>query len=102
MRREEVRSLKAKGVEAILTHARWVLLKKEANLSGKQVVKLGELLKSNLVSIKAYLMREEFQRFWEYKAPAWANKFFEDWAERTMRTQIGPMKKVAEMVSSQY
>ena len=98
VRREEVRSLKAKGLDAVLTHARWVLLKKTVNLTEKQVVKLGELLKSNLVSVKAYLMREEFQRFWEYKTPAWANKFLEDWADRTMRTKIGPMKKVAEML----
>ena len=28
----------------------------------------------------------------------WADKFLEDWAERTMKSNIGPMKKVAKML----
>ena len=33
---------------------------------GRQTVKLSEVLKYNLRTVRAYLLREEFQRFWEY------------------------------------
>lgn len=52
----------------------------------------------NLSSIKAYLMKEDFQRFWQYQKAGWADKFLEDWAERTMKSNVGPMKKVAKML----
>ena len=98
VRREEVKKLKADGEENILGNGRFILLKKSSNLTEKQTVKLSKLLKLNLSSIKAYLMKEDFQRFWQYKKVGWADKFLEDWAERTMKSNIGPMKKVAKML----
>jgi transposase len=65
-----------------------------------QEVRLKELLKTNLTSIKVYLRREDFQRFWRYQMLAWADKFLEDWANRTMHSNIEPMKKVAKMLRS--
>lgn len=100
VRRQEVRELKATGQEAVLINGRWILLKRTENLTDKQVVRLKELLKTNLISIKAYLMREDFQRFWTYNMPAWAEKFLEDWVTRTMHSNVAPMKKVAKMLRS--
>lgn len=100
VRRQEVKRLSERGKENILIRGRWLLLKRAANLTEKQVVRLGDLLKSNLTSIRAYLMREDFQRFWDYKTPAWAGKFLEDWIKRAMRSKIAPMKKVAKMLRS--
>ena len=100
VRREEVKTLKAAGEENILAHGRWLLLKKPANLTQKQTSKLSTLLKINLLSIKAYLMKEDFQRFWSYKSQAWADKFLEDWAERTMQSNLAPMKRIAKMLRS--
>jgi transposase len=100
VRREEVRELRETGQEAVLVSGRWILLKRTKNLTDRQVVRLKELLKTNLTSIKAYLMREDFQRFWIYHMPAWADKFLEDWANRTMHSNIEPMKKVAKMLRS--
>jgi transposase len=45
--------------------------------------------------VKAYLMREDFQRLWDYHSPGWAGRFLDDWCARTMRSRIEPMKKVA-------
>ena len=98
VRREEVKTLKADGEENVLSHGRWLLLKKPTNLTQKQTSKLSELLKVNLMSVKAYLMKEDFQRFWSFKSKAWADKFLEDWATRTMQSNLVPMKKVAKML----
>jgi len=95
VRRDEARQLKADGYEQILKHSRWCLLKRRANLTAKQVVKLTELLKYNLKSVRAYLLREDFQRFWTYQSPTWAQKFLRQWCTRAMRSRLEPMKKVA-------
>jgi len=56
------------------------------------------LLKLNISSIKGYLLREDFQQFWEYKYPAAAEKFLDNWITRTLQTDLEPMKKVANML----
>lgn len=98
VRREEVKKIKAEKQDNVLTHGRWLLLKRPAHLTKKQTSRLSELLKINLMSIKAYLMKEDFQRFWAYKSKAWAGKFLEDWATRAMQSSLAPMKKVAKML----
>ncbi len=63
------------------------------NLTEKQEVKLDELLQYNLRSVRAYLLKEDFQGFWEYVSPAWAGKFLDRWCTRTMRSRLEPMKQ---------
>lgn len=98
VRAEETRELKAKGKEPVLTKSRWCLLKRPENLTDKQVDKLRDLLACNLKSIRAYLLKEDFQRFWGYVHPGWAGIFLDEWCTRTMRSRLKPMKKVAKML----
>jgi len=95
IRRCEVKLFKAENHENVLLNGRWLLLKRPENLNEKQTTRLGELLKLNISSIKGYLLREDFQRFWEYKYPAAAEKFLDNWITRTLQTNLEPMKKVA-------
>jgi transposase len=95
VRRDEARRLKQDGYEPVLTNSRWCLLKRPENLTDKQTVKLAELLRYNLRSVRSYLLREDFQRFWEYTSVGWAGKFLDQWCARTLRTRLEPMKKVA-------
>jgi len=98
VRANEVKELKAKGKEPVLTGSRWCLLKRPENLTDKQVDKLIDLLACNLKTIRAYLLKEDFQRFWEYASPAWAVKFLDEWCTRAMRSRLKPMKKMAKML----
>jgi transposase len=95
VRRSEARRMKQDGYEPLLKHSRWCLLKRPENLSDRQTAKLAELLKYNLQSVRSYLMREDFQQFWEYVGPGWAGRFLDAWCTRTMRSKIEPMKKIA-------
>lgn len=95
VRAGEARRLKQDGYQPVLKHSRWCLLKRPENLSDRQTVKLDELLKYNLQSVRAYLHREDFQRFWEYQSPAWAGRFLDQWCARVMRSRLVPLKKVA-------
>ena len=67
-------------------------------MTDKQSVSLQELLAYNLKSVRAYLLKEEFQLFWEYDSPAWAAKFLDAWCKRAMRSRIDPVKKFARTV----
>jgi len=98
VRAQEVKLLKAKGREPILTRTRWLLLKRARNLTRSQGVKLAELLQYNLRTVRAYLLKEEFQFFWTYVSHAWAGKFLDHWCTKVMRSRIDPMKKVARML----
>jgi len=98
VRAGEAKEMKRKGLEPVLHHSRWCLLKRRSNLTEKQSVKLESLLPYNLRTIKAYLMKEEFQQFWEYVSPHWAGLFMDAWCQRAMYSRIEPVKKVARML----
>lgn len=95
IRADEAKRLEREGYEPVLRKSRWCLLKRPENRTDKQTVKLSELLRYNLRTVRAYLQREDFQRFWEYTSPAWAGKFLDEWTGRVMRSRLEPMKKVA-------
>lgn len=100
IRRSEVKEFKANNQENVLVKGRWLLLKRPENLCAKQTARLGDLLKLNLSSVKGYLMREEFQLFWEYQQSDLAEQFLDGWVTRALQTDLEPMKKVAKMLQN--
>jgi transposase len=95
VRRDEVRALRKAGQQAVLTKTRWILLKNRRNLNRTQRTRLRDLLRVNLRSVRAYLLKEQFQRFWKYRSPAWAGRFLDDWTRLAMRSRILPFQKLA-------
>lgn len=98
VRANEHRRMKASGREPLLTKARWLLLKRPENLTEKQEPKLRELVLHNLQSVRAYLLKEEFQTLWTYVSPRWAGKFIDRWTTRVMRSRIEPLKREARTI----
>jgi transposase len=78
VRAKEARRLVEDGYEPVLKHSRWCLLKRPENLTEKQTVTMAELLRYNLKTVRAYLHREDFQRFWTYMRPWTAKKFLRE------------------------
>lgn len=95
VRRDEVRALRAKGRRAYLTKTRWLLLKHPRNLRRPERLRLCELVRFNLRTVRAYLLKEQFQDFWRYKSVWHATRFLDDWTRRVMRSRIEPLKKFA-------
>jgi len=93
VRASEARRLVQDGFDPVLKKSRWCLLKRRENLTDKQQVKLRELLRYNLKSVRAYLLKEYFQQFWDYDSPTWAGKFLDQWCIQVMRSRIDPLKK---------
>lgn len=98
VRSAEARRMAADGYEPLLKKSRWCLLKRPENLTRNQKVKLRDLLRYNLQSVRAYLLKEDFDQFWDYVSPAWAGKFLDEWCRQAMRSRIEPLKKVVKML----
>jgi transposase len=98
VRAAETKELMRKGKEVVLKYSRWCFLKNPENLTENQKVKLKDLLKCNLKTIRAYLLKEDFQAFWDYLSPVWAAKFLDQWCAQVMRSRLEPMKKVAKTI----
>jgi transposase len=98
VRATEAKRLKAAGYAPVLKGLRFCLLKRPENLTERQEIKLAELLRHNLRTVRAYLLKEDFQGFWDYVSPAWAGRFLDRWCTRAMRAKLAPMKRVARML----
>jgi transposase len=97
-RRRESVSLEQRGYEPVLKKSRWALLKNPENRTEKQSLKMKELLQYSLKSVKSYLLKNEFEKFWRYKSVFWAEIFLDEWIYKVMRSRIEPMKEVAKML----
>lgn len=63
VRAGETRRLVQEGYENILKHTKYCFLKNEKNLTPKQEIKLTEILRYDLKSVRAFLLKESFQLF---------------------------------------
>ena len=98
VRRAEVRALRERGRQPLLTKTRWLLLKRPANQTRAQRARLRALVQHNLRAVRAMLLREDFDHFWSYRSVEWAGAFLDVWCSWVMRARLEPMKQVARML----
>jgi transposase len=98
VRAGEARQMAREGHEPLLKKTRWCVLKRKDHLTPQQHFRLRDLLRYNLRTVRAYLLKEDFQQFWKYNSPTWAGMFLDFWCGQTMRSRIEPMKKIARML----
>lgn len=94
-RRQEMRGLRERGLGALLTKTRWLLLKRPRNLTGGERTRLRDLVQINLRTVRAYLLKEAFQHFWTYTSVTGGRQFLRRWTTMAMRSRIQPLKKFA-------
>src|SRR5262245_66313411 len=94
--------MKHEGRDPVLKESRWLLLKRSENLGDEQHFRLSDLLRYNLKTVRAYLLKEAFQQRLDYNWPAWAGKFLDEWCRQTMRSRIEPMKKIARSLRQHH
>ena len=69
VRAGESRRMASEGRVPVLKKSRWLLLKREQNLKTEQLFRLRDLLRYNLKTVRAYLLKEAFQQLWDYSSP---------------------------------
>jgi len=93
IRAAEVKQLAREGYdEEVLKRTKYCFLKNEENLTDGQRTKLADVLQYDLKSVRAYLLKESFQLFWDYKSPYWAEWYLKKWCARAMRSRLDPIK----------
>nr|ART35514.1 A398 [uncultured bacterium] len=79
----------------IVKSARWLLLRNRQSLQPQGKIALRELLKANRPLSVVYLMRDELKSLWHYRYAGPAEKLWQQWYHRAMRSRIEPLKRFA-------
>lgn len=97
VRRDEIRE---KGAEhkARMYRTRFIWLKNPWNLTEGQAFRLGELEGLNLKINRAYLLKELFRYFWDYRRTGWAKRYLTKWFWWATHSRLAPMRDFAWMV----
>lgn len=97
LRKIEFKIAKEKNNHEIFFRKKWLLLKNRFNLLHKQKSSLNELLSVNRRLLKAYLLKEDFSRFWKYKHLGNAKRFWESWKKSLRWQRLKPLQEFAAM-----
>jgi len=95
VRAAEAKRLQAEGYEPVLKRTRWCFVKRPKNLTAKQRLRLKDVLRYDLKTVRAYLKVQAFDALWAYRSAAWAGRFLDGWIRHVMRSRIEPLKQVA-------
>src|SRR2546427_358911 len=72
VRAAEARQLRFKARGQLLKGSRWAILRRPENRSADEDIKLRDILRANLRTARAVLLREELYAFWTYYSRTWA------------------------------
>ena len=93
VRKEQWREATAQE-RKILKGLRWLLFKHSSTRSKKDSRILNALQKGNRRIYRAWLLKDEFEHFWDFKTPWAAERFLKRWTTSALRTRLGPMRKL--------
>ena len=89
------------GHEPLLKKSRCCVLKRKENLTSQRNLGLRELLRYNPQTVRAYLLKEDCQQFWEYNSPTWAGNFWISGCYQVMHSRASsPCRKSPAFRSS--
>jgi len=97
VRRAEVRRL-AQTEVIDLKKTRFILLKNPWNLTPKERRRLSQLLKLNLPIVRAYYLKEEFQRFWDYLQEKRGTAHLKQWFWWATHSRLQPFIEFARLL----
>lgn len=97
VRRETWRQLRGEERSAF-KKTRWLWLKNPWNLSRQERTRLSALCQRNQPIVRAYYLKEAFQRFWDYKSEGWSFPYLTKWLWWASHSRLAPFKKFARMI----
>ena len=98
VRRDESAQMHKEGYDPILKKSRYCLLKRPENLTPGQRLKLKDVLRYNLKSVRAYKLKESFRLLWDYESIRWARWYWKKWSASAMRSRLEPIKKFVRTI----
>lgn len=97
VRVDEANRLRAdRPARRLVKSARWLLLRNRDNVTKPEdQVRLRELLAANRALLTVYILRDDLKALWGYRHAGYAQRFWQGWYARAMRSRIGPLKTFA-------
>jgi len=92
VRKEEWRKASV-GERKALKGLRWLLFKHSSNRSKKDTRILNALHKGNRHIHRAWVLKDEFEQFWNYRAPWAGARFLARWMTTALKTRLEPIRK---------
>jgi transposase len=77
---------------------RWLLFKHSSNRSKKDSRILNALHRGNRRIHRAWVLKDEFEQFWDYKAPWAAERFLKRWMTTALKSRIEPIRKFVQTI----
>lgn len=99
LRKQEWRNLQGEEKKQ-LKGLRWLLFRHSSNRSKSQTRLLNSLKKSNRRIHRAWVLKDEFEAFWNYNYLGSAKNFLKGWITAAKRSRLEPLKKFATTLQS--
>jgi len=97
VRRDEIRE-KGPAQKVLMHKTRFIWLKNPWNLTERQHRRLSELQRLNLKINRAYLLKETFAHFWDYRRAGWAKRYLTHWFWWATHSRLPPLRDFAWML----
>jgi transposase len=97
VRREIWRGLPTEEKRAF-KNTRWLWLRNPWNLKPEQKRRLSELCRKNSGIVRAYYLKESFQRFWDYRLRGWAEPYMKQWLWWASHSRLKPFVRFGRMI----
>ena len=100
--RKEQWRLASREERKALKGLRWLLYRHSSTRSRKDTQSLRTLDKANRRIYRAWQLKDEFEQFWDYKAPWAAERFIKHWMTSALRSRLDPMRKFVNTLRQHY
>lgn len=97
VRRETWRQLQGADKVAF-KQTRWLWLKNPWNLKPEERRRLSALCRTNQPIVRAYYLKEAFQRFWDYRREGWARPYLRQWVWWASHSRLEPFQRFARLI----
>lgn len=95
VRLDEAKQCQTNEERRTMKKTKFILLKNRENLHHDEPARLKELLAANRRLFTVYMLRDVMKKLWDYKYTKSAEKWFDGWFQRAIRSRIEPLKKFA-------
>lgn len=101
VRKEQWRELNTEGRKAI-KGLRWLLAMRSSNRSKGHTRFLNRLRNSNRRIHRAWVLKDEFEHFWNYTYRGSAEKFLKRWMTAALRSRLPSLRKFVGTLRNHY
>jgi transposase len=81
---------------------RWLLFRHSSNRTKRDTRILNLLRKGNRRIHRAWVLKDEFEKFWDYKAPWAAERFLKGWMTTALKSRLEPIIKFVKTLKRHY